>query len=224
MTLSEPELVITPYRRVVDQLYDHLRGKIVDGSLSPGSRLVERALTGLGVSRTPIREALKRLEQDGLVVCLPHRGYRVRTASVDEARRVYELRRALEGLAGELAAERATPDDLTSMAESLATARSLVGAEGSRQLGVHNDTFHSLIVRASRNEFLVRELRWIWGYVHVLRGQAAERARRAEAILQQHERLLHALECRDSIEARRLSEEHVRVSWKAAAERFSWPI
>ncbi len=121
---AEVPLVLTPERRVVDQVYEYLRARIVDGSLSPGARIVERALTSLGVSRTPIREALKRLEQDGLVVCLPHRGYRVRSASAEDGRRVYEVRRALEGLAGELAAERATPEDLNSMREALAAARS----------------------------------------------------------------------------------------------------
>ena len=221
---AEMPLVLTPERRVVDQLYDHLRARIVAGSLSPGGRIVERALTSLGVSRTPIREALKRLEQDGLVVCLPHRGYRVRSASAEDGRRVYEVRRALEGLAGELAAERATPEDLNSMREALAAARSLLGTEDAHPMRTYTDSFHSRIAKASRNEFLVRELRWIWGYVHVLRGHAWKSPDRAETVQQQHEELLSALESQDPVESRRLNEEHVDDAWRAVAERFSRPV
>ena len=216
--------MFTPDRRVVDQLYEHLRGRIVHGALRPGSRIVERSLTGLGVSRTPIRESLKRLEQDGLVVCLPHRGYRVRMASAEEGRQAYELRRTLDGLAAELAAEHATPGELKSMAEALAAARSLLGTEDAHSMRTYSDSFHSRIAKASRNEFLVRELRWIWGYVHVLRGHAWKSPGRAEKVQRQHEELLSALESRDPVESRRLNEEHVDNAWRAVAERNSWPI
>ena len=129
MNPMERTLAIRANRRLVDQVYDRLRSAIITGYFDPGSRLVERDLTtNLDVSRTPIREALKRLETDGLIVCYPHRGYFVRQPTFEEARQAYELRRALEGLAGELAAARATDHELAAMREVVARAALLLKA------------------------------------------------------------------------------------------------
>ena len=110
---SDDPLAIGGSRRVFDEVYRRLRSAIITGHFAAGERFVERTLTErLQVSRTPIREAIKRLEQEGLVVCYPHRGCFVRSPSFDEAREAYEMRRVAEGVAGEFAATRATDAEL----------------------------------------------------------------------------------------------------------------
>ncbi|WP_454044699.1 GntR family transcriptional regulator, partial [Cellulosimicrobium sp. Marseille-Q8652] len=94
-------------------VYDLLRTRIIDGTLAPGARLTEPVLSAqLGVSRTPVREALRLLQAEALVVELPTGGVRVAALDLADARRVYEVRARLEGLLARDACERAGPDDV----------------------------------------------------------------------------------------------------------------
>ncbi|MGO3485232.1 MAG: GntR family transcriptional regulator, partial [Cellulosimicrobium funkei] len=98
-------------------VYDLLRGRIIDGSLAPDARLTEPVLSAeLGVSRTPVREALRLLQAEALVVELPTGGVRVAPLDLADARRVYDVRARLEGLLARDACERATPDDVARLA------------------------------------------------------------------------------------------------------------
>ena len=101
------------YRPLRDVVSDVLRQAIKDGVLKPGERLMEiRLAEELGVSRTPIREAIRKLEQEGFVVMVPRRGTYVADISLKDISQVFEIRGALEELAAGLAAERITPDEL----------------------------------------------------------------------------------------------------------------
>jgi DNA-binding GntR family transcriptional regulator len=96
-----------------DHAYDAIRVQILDGTMAAGSRLVEADLAeALQTSRTPIREALRRLEAEGLIEVLPHRGARVTAWTEDDLRDMYDLRAVLEAMAAERAAARITVDDL----------------------------------------------------------------------------------------------------------------
>lgn len=101
-------------------MYGHLRRAVLDGEIAPGERLGEVELgERLGVSRTPIREALARLTQDGLLVAEANKGVRVRTVSAREARDTYVVREELDGLAAALAAQAHTPADAVSLRAAL---------------------------------------------------------------------------------------------------------
>ena len=96
---------------LVDRIYRSLREAILAGAHPPGARLKLSALAGdLGVSTTPVREAISRLEKVGLVEVVPYVGPQVRAVTPTEAADLYDVRMALEGLAARLAAERATPE------------------------------------------------------------------------------------------------------------------
>ena len=98
---------------VREAAYGHLRDSILRGSLLPGTRISEPNLAEqLGISRTPVREALQRLSQEGLVELTPAKGARVRVLSAEEVREVYEARAMLEGEAARLAAERASEGEM----------------------------------------------------------------------------------------------------------------
>ena len=141
--------------------YDRIRRSIVEGHLRPGQRLIEQRLAEeLQLSRTPVREALRMLQSEGLVQFQPNRQARVRSISIDDLRDLYDLRSRLEGMAAELAAERATIEQL----ERLVFARSEFAASVRRSVpgdlddirGVFraNDQFHVAVLDAAHHDRL----------------------------------------------------------------------
>ena len=118
--------------RAVDRVYAHLRDGIVAGSYEPGSRLGEVEIAELtATSRTPVREALRRLEMEGLVEVLPHRGARVRSWTADDLDEIYDLRMNLEAMAASRAARRIEDKDVDRLDElcDLMEAAAAQGAE-----------------------------------------------------------------------------------------------
>jgi DNA-binding GntR family transcriptional regulator len=222
MVESDDLLKIGSNRRMVDEVYGRLRSAIITGHFSPGERFVERSLTArLTVSRTPIREALKRLEQEGLIVCYPHRGCFVRSPSFEEACQAYEMRRVAEGMSGELAASRATESDLERIREVLERGRAALKADDREAMLMHNNEFHQLQASAARNVFLENQLRLLSAYVDLLRGRRWMASDRAPSTQSEHEAILHALENRDSRLARQLNETHVDRAWRVIEAAFS---
>lgn len=140
-------------------VYERLRRAIVEGRHPPGARLVEQRLAEeLDVSRTPVREAVRRLESEGLVVVERNRGAHVRPLSEAEIADLYEVRARLEAYAAELAAARATADDLDSLRaacvafdEAVAGAGRGTGVQAVRTLDDANARFHGALHRASRH-------------------------------------------------------------------------
>lgn len=215
-------LIISAERRLVDQVYERLRSAIIKGVFEPGQRLVERDLTTqLDVSRTPIREALKQLEQDGLVVCYPHRGSFVRQPTFDEARQAYELRRALEGLAAELAATRATDEEIDALHEAVEKGTAALKTGNRLALLLHNSELHLLIAKASHNTLLERQFREMWSYVHLLRGSWWAQTSRPDTGHPEHRALVAAIARRNPTLARQILEEHVSRAWENIARRFN---
>ena len=214
-------LAIAGSRRVFDEVYVRLRSAIIKGHFSAGERFVERTLTErLQVSRTPIREAIKRLEQEGLVVCYPHRGCFVRNPSYDEAREAYEMRRVAEGVAGELAASRATDAELQAIHELVKATRVRLEAGDREELLLRNDEFHYLQVRGAKNTFLEQHLKTLWAYVDLVRGRWWMEADRALATQREHEAIVDALMERNPVLARERNVTHVDNAWSVVEAGF----
>lgn len=217
----EDPLAIAGSRRVFDEVYVRLRSAIIKGHFSAGARLVERSLTErLQVSRTPIREAIKRLEQEGLVVCYPHRGCFVRSPSFDEAREAYEMRRVAEGVAGEMAATRATDAELQRINELVRATRVRLEAGDREELLLRNDEFHRLQVIGAKNTFLEQHLQTLWAYVDLVRSRWWMEADRALATQSEHEAIVDALLARDPVLARERNVAHVDNAWKVIEAGF----
>jgi DNA-binding GntR family transcriptional regulator len=214
-------LTVHENRRLLDEVYLRLRSAIATGHLQPGERLIERNLTArLQVSRTPLREALKRLEQEGLVVGYPHRGCFVRQPSYDEARQAYEARMMAEGMVGALAAVRINDIELAAMSRIVREGRIAVEAGDHERMLLLNNEFHALQARAARNTFLEQQLHALQAYVDLLRGRKWVLSDRAMETQQEHEQILDALYRRDALAARELNEGHVRVAWKFIESRL----
>lgn len=196
--------------------YDQIRQGIVEGRYAPGSRLIEQRLAEeLELSRTPVREALRRLEAEGLVVSERNRGSVVRPVTARDVEDLYDLRVRLESLAAERAAERAAPADLAELAQAVEDFDAAVpGAsagdvDGVRRLAAANRRFHDGVLAAAGNDRLSRMLA---GTVDLpLVFQALRRFGRPE-----HERsalfhrlILAAIVARAPDRAGRLMTEHV---------------
>jgi DNA-binding GntR family transcriptional regulator len=149
--------------------YEQIREAIVEGRYAPGQRLVEQRLAGdLVLSRTPVREALLRLEAEGLVVSEKHRGAIVRPVTAQEVEDLYALRTRLESLAAECAARRRTASDITELDEAVLTFEAAIPAAvtagersdlgGTRELTRANGRFHEGVLAAARSDRLTRVL------------------------------------------------------------------
>jgi DNA-binding GntR family transcriptional regulator len=220
--ISNDPLSASLTRRIADEVYQRLREAIITGHLKPGARVIERDLTDrLQVSRTPIREALKQLEQEWLVVGYPHKGYFVRSPSYDEARQVYELRREAEGLSAQLAAERITDEELAAMSEAIHKSGVALNNGDLHYIPVYNNEFHLVQAQAARNTFLLQELQKLWAYVNVMRPRYWLSTNRAAESHVEHQQILTAVQRHDGFEARRLSQEHIERAWRLVAEQFT---
>ena len=204
------------HRTTHEWVRDNLRRAIVAGALAPGERLVQTDLAErMGVSVTPLREALRDLVGEGLVRLDPHRGATVREVDVDEAREVYELRLVLEPMAARLAAERATEEEIAA-AERLQAA---MDAETDPQRGLQlNQDFHLLLIDAARSPQLAGILRGLRAVSAIhLAAAAREGGYQVGTRNRDHHEILAALRRRDAEAAGRLMADHLTPTWQSPA-------
>jgi DNA-binding GntR family transcriptional regulator len=195
----------------VPSLYHQLLEEVLEGDLRPGEILVESALgKRFGVSRTPIREALRMLEQDGVLERV-NRGMRVRQTSSEEVLEIYGVRTILEAAAARDAATRRTDYDLASLDRIL---RSMRDARTSTppEMAVINRSFHRAIWQAARNHTLADLLERL--AVHLRRYPATTYMRpgRWEEALEEHRQLLEAIRAGDPDAAAAVAEKHMWAS------------
>lgn len=144
----------------VDRVADHLRSEIIAGRLAPGEWIRQESFAkSLGVSRFPVREAIEKLANEGLVEIVPHRGAIVRLPTGRQILEVYEVRATLDGMAARLAARRATPESIAHMRE--VAERTRTAALRGEDLVSLNLEFHGALRQASDNELLGRILHQI---------------------------------------------------------------
>ncbi|WP_345622269.1 GntR family transcriptional regulator [Streptomyces ziwulingensis] len=188
--------------------YDVLRRRIVEGELQPGERLVERDLAAeLEVSRIPLREALRLLEADGLVLLVPHRGALVAPFTPADVRDLFDVRESLESLAARLAAARAGAPGLARLAARLDSARVATGAGDRDAIAAANAGFHTDIVELADNPLLTGMMRPLEARTHWLFRLTAQRDPARQCT--EHERLYEAIAAGDTDRAAALAHEHV---------------
>ena len=192
---------------LVDGTYALLRERILEGTLAPGTHLRQIELSReLGVSRTPLREALARLAVDGLVKLQANRGARVGDVATDDIAAAFEARLAIEPAAAGLAATRRGDDDLQALRTQLARQREAETVSDSFEA---NRAFHLAIVSAARNLHLLRVAQSVWGGREGVRAYELMRPAVAERDLAEHAELLAAIARGEAEGAERLAREHV---------------
>ena len=219
MTLPRFEIrrLAAPLRQ---QVLERLRDAIISGQLAPGKRLIERELTAmLGVSRTVVREVLRQLESEGLVAIIPNKGPVVRELSATEARDLYAIRAALEGLAARLCVEHASPGQLKKIAAALDAVAAAYKRGGATHIVDTKNHFYALLFDGTGSEVLTAMLAtlhariWRWralGLTHPRRS-----ARRSQESIAGLRKILAAIKRRDAEAAERLTREEAN---HAAAE------
>ncbi|MBZ9752363.1 GntR family transcriptional regulator [Deinococcus sp. HMF7604] len=195
---------------VRDGVYDHLRRAVLDGELAPGERLGEVELgQQFGVSRTPIREALMRLTQDGLLVAEANKGVRVRTLTAAEARDTYVVREELDGLAAALAAQHHTPADAEALRRALAALNAAPGSDYREQTRL-DLAYHRALTHAAHNAALTDLARDLEQRVALIKHQTRTYNAHPQTD-EQHAALLRAVLARDARAARAAARQHVRT-------------
>lgn len=185
-----------------------LRTAILQMTLAPGESLVEHKLANaLGISKTPVRQALQRLEQAGLVVGIPNRGYFVSELTLSDAREILEIRAALEGLAARQAASRLTPSDLAVMEELLRNARELLEQDELERCAEIGHDFHRLVLSRSDNHRLGPMIEILNDQFHRIRLLSSRVPGRLPHSLDEHARIFNALQKGDG----NLAEAHMRA-------------
>lgn len=198
------------YLPLRDVVFQTLRQAILKGELQPGERLMEIKLAErLGVSRTPIREAIRKLELEGLVVMVPRKGAAVANITEKDTTNVLEVRRVLEMFAAEVACERITPEQLEQLKEA---GRAFEASKGSMDLIRIAETdmeFHEIIYEATHNERLVQMLNNLRENMYRYRIEYLKDPNYYDGLVREHQEIFEAISSGNKETARACMEAHI---------------
>ena len=193
------------------RVYDHVKRRIVANELPFGSKLTEDGLAKeLGISRTPIREALNRLAQDRLVTVSPGRGAFVATFSFDDMVQLLEIRETLEGMAARLASKRITKETLEKLRQRLKAAAQKQEHNGYKGYLDADRDFHECVISACGNHQLSQLMKSLQDRIQMLRSRSVMLPGRARKSFQEHMEIIDALSARDPDLAEEKIRTHIR--------------
>jgi len=208
--MQNSEVIEIVRRSLHDEVAGRLRAMLVEGRIPPGAKLNERELCELlKISRTPLREAIKRMAAEGLVDLLPNRGAVAVKLSETDVLHTFELLAALEGLSGELAAQRITAAEITQVK---ALHYEMLAAFMRQDLPAYyrlNAQIHAAINAAARNPVLSKTYGEVNARVQSLRFRTNQNQAKWRQAVKEHERMIEALEARDAAGLRALLIEHL---------------
>lgn len=201
---------LVDYKPLRELVFEALREAIITGRLRPGERLMEvQVAEALGVSRTPVREAIRMLELEGFVLMMPRKGAYVADISIKDIASVFEIRRALEGLAAELAAERATEQHMERLERILVELAECVENSDVQHFVELDTEFHATVYEASRNDRLAPIVSLLREQIQRFRTRTLSNPGRMRVALEEHRGLVEALGDRDVDRARQLASDHI---------------
>lgn len=210
------------YKPLREVVFDVLRSAITSGALKPGERIMENQLAEqLRVSRTPVREAIRKLEQEGFVVMVPRRGTYVADLSIRDINEVFEIRTALEVLAAGLAAERISEEDLEELERLLVLIGELID-KGEMEKIVEADTrFHDILYGATHNRTLAAIISNLREKITLFRTISYGYPGRAKRSLEEHRRLVEALARRNGTVAQQVARKHMENAEQTLLQHMS---
>ena len=206
-------ITLDSYQPLRETICESLRDAIRRGILRPGERLMEIQLAEeLGVSRTPVREAIRKLDQEGYVVMMPRRGTYVASMSIRDVNEIFEIRTALESLTCGLAAERVSDEEQEQLQRCLVLIGSFMKAGNIEKVVQTDIEFHDTLYKASRNERLVGIISNLREQLTRFRTLSMSYPGRLEATLEEHRTMVEAIAKGDVKAARRAAERHMEHS------------
>ena len=204
------KLAVDDYMPLRDVVFKTLRQAILKGNLSPGERLVEiRLAKDLGVSRTPIREAIRMLELEGLVIMIPRRGAEVAGITGKSLRDVLEVRKALEELVIELACERMNEEDIRELDLAMDDFKKAVEKMDLIEIAKSDEHFHDVIFKSTDNDKLMLLVGNLREQMYRYRIEYIKDADKRALLVTEHEGILKALKERDVVMAKEQIRQHI---------------
>jgi len=202
---------IEGYDLLSKKVYRILKKEIIKGSFTPGSKILEFQIAQqMGISRTPVREAIRLLAAEGFVMLSPNQGAVVRTVSVENIKEVLQIHSVLEGLAARLACEVINKDELKELENHLNKMENLLKAGDSIAYSEVDLKFHDTIVNASRNSRLIKMRKNISDQAQRYRISSLRITKRLKESYREHQKILNAFKAKDAKKADSLSQKHIQ--------------
>jgi len=204
-----------------DVVFKTLRKGILTGELKPGERLMEIHLANrLGVSRTPIREAIRKLELEGLVTMVPRKGAEVASITEKNLKDVLEVRQALEGLAIELACDRITEEKKQELKQRLLQVEAAVETKEASAIASADVSFHDTIVEASGNARLVQLVSNLGEQMYRYRFEYIKDVSKHSRIIREHRIMFDSIMEKDKEKAAQIVEMHIESQEEAIMRKI----
>ena len=219
--MDDMKELMDEYLPLRDVVFQTLRKAILKGELKPGERLMEVQLANrLGVSRTPIREAIRKLELEGLVTMIPRRGAEVAEITEKNMRDVLEVRRALEELAVKIACDKITEGELKELAVVAKKFRDVMYCDNLMQITEADVEFHEIIYRATGNMRLIQILSNLREQMYRYRIEHIKDRSQRKVLVQEHQEIMRALAARDVEATRRAIRNHINKQEVAVSKNI----
>lgn len=210
------------YLPLRDVVFKTLRQGILTGELKPGERLMEIHLADrLGVSRTPIREAIRKLELEGLVTMIPRRGAEVAQISAQNLKDVLEVRQALDALGAELACERITEDGLKQLKEACDYFAEMTKTKDATIITKADVALHDVIIRATGNERLQQMISNLSEQMYRYRFEYIKDSSYHALLIEEHKRIYESIAARDKKQAVKEIQEHINNQLNTIMEHLN---
>jgi DNA-binding GntR family transcriptional regulator len=210
------ELKLDQYKPLREIVFETIRNAIISGDLKPGERVMEVQMAeSLGVSRTPVREAIRKLELEGLVIMLPRKGAYVSDLSVKDLTEVMEIRASLEGLAAGLASIRIDEAEIEDLEVRALKFHKSIEDDDVDVLILRDLEFHDAIFRASRNERLIQLNNNLTEQVQRFREIYHKKVHKSKETSKEHYEIVEAISNRDVDKAEKLARIHIENAEKS---------
>ncbi|KUO72116.1 MAG: hypothetical protein APF77_00830 [Clostridia bacterium BRH_c25] len=213
------------FRPVRDVVYEIIRNAILDGRLEKGKRLMETAIAeDLRISRTPVREAFRKLEIEGLIEYYPKTGTTVKGITMEDIAYIYDVREVLEGLAIRQACMLITKEDIKKLWDILDLMEKAINDEDNERLFETHSEYNKIVIGASKNPRLIEYLSNIYEYINSFRRIALLYNERKSISLKEHIHIAEYIEAGDAINGEEYGREHIRIAKRifleSAAEKI----
>ncbi len=213
--MADLKLSFDEYIPLRDIVFKTLREAIITGDLQPGERLMEIKLANeLGVSRTPVREAIRKLELEGLVIMTARKGAEVAPINEKDLREVLEIRKALESLACALACRNAKEQDIRKMCSINDEINRAVNVEDIEMITKKDVEFHETINVLTDNQRLIQMLHQLKEHIFRYRFEYIKEMKNKRSIVEEHNKIIEAIAAKDAKKASAGIESHIEIQEK----------
>ena len=215
------EMVMNEFLPLRDVVFNTLRRAILTGELKPGERLMEIHLANkLGVSRTPIREAIRKLELEGLVIMIPRRGAEVAQITEKSLKDVLEVRRALDALCAELACDRISDEGMENLKQACNKFEHATSTEDAATIAEADVALHDIIVQATGNERLIQLINNLSEQMYRYRFEYIKDESRHDNLVAEHREIYESIVSRDKERASAAAKLHIDNQEKAIIQQI----